>query len=120
MLDIAFYTADAKSEIVEISESFCQWLARSEFYKIGKSEPKVMKIDDEDCELEVVVLEGANRRKLSAFLRDEIVRESAEILDRFGDFPSKELYQTATLKLRKLQESRKYLENESYKYLERA
>ena len=119
MLDIAFYTDDGKSEVVELSEGFCEWLVGSYFYKIGKSEPKRMKIDEEFYEIEVIHLEGSNRRKLSRFLRDEIVQESASVLEEVGDFPAKHFYQDATSKLRKLQEMRKYVEDEGYKYLER-
>lgn len=119
MLDVAFYRIDGTSETVELSEGFCEWLVRSEFYKIGKSEPKKMEIDRECHEIEVIALEGSNRRKLSTFLRDEIVQESAIVLEKLGEFPTKKFYQDATSKLKKLQELRKYVENEGYKYLER-
>lgn len=118
MLDIALYTDDGKSEVVELSEGFCEWLVRSDFYKIGKSEPKTMKIDEEFYEIDVIYLEGSNRRKLSGFLRDEIVQESASLLEQLGDFPTKHFYQAATFKLRKLQEMRRFVEDEGYKYLE--
>ena len=48
MLDIAFYSQDREeAEAIEVSNDFYEWLARSEFARIGKSELKEMKVDGE-------------------------------------------------------------------------
>lgn len=41
MLDITFYSQDKEeAEVIEVSTDFYEWLARSEFARIGKSELK--------------------------------------------------------------------------------
>jgi hypothetical protein len=68
MLDIAFYSQDREeAEAIEVSNDFYEWLARSEFARIGKSELKEMKVDGEPVEVPVIALEGINRRHLSDF-----------------------------------------------------
>ncbi|MDY6786107.1 MAG: hypothetical protein SW833_26775 [Cyanobacteriota bacterium] len=120
MLDITFYSQDKEeTEIVEVSEDFYEWLARSEFAKIGKSEVQKMKVDGEPIEVPVVSLEGLNRQQLSDFFRDAIVEESDEMLNQFLRSQSKEEYRDATHKLSLLQRLRKPIENEQYKYLQR-
>lgn len=84
MLDLTFYSQDKEeAEIVEVSEDFYEWLARSEFSRIGQSEVREMKVDGEPIEVPVVSLERMNRRKLSDFFRDAIVEESDEMLNQF-------------------------------------
>ncbi|MFB2976365.1 hypothetical protein [Microseira sp. BLCC-F43] len=111
MLDITFYWEDKEeAEAIAVSEEFYQWLARSEFSRIGKSEIKEMKVDGEPVEVPVIQLEGMNRRKLSDFWRDAIVQETDEMLDKLGSSPSKEAYQAATYRLLILQRLRKQIE----------
>ena len=120
MLDLIFYPAQGEPpHYIELSEDFYEWLAKSEFSKIGESVPKTMIIDEEEEELPLVELEPDNRPKLRNFLIEEIVGESDRMLAKLGDYPSKNEYQTASYKLRKLQELRKCLENENYLYLQR-
>jgi hypothetical protein len=120
MLDITFYSQDKEeAKIIEVSEDFYEWLARSEFSRIGKSEVQEMKIDGELIEVPVVQLEGMNRRKLSDFFRDAIVEESDEMLNQLNRSQSKEEYRDVTHKLSLLQKLRKQIENEQYKYLQR-
>lgn len=120
MLDITFYSQDKQeAEVIEVSEEFYQWLARSDFSRIGKSEVKEMKVDGEPVEVSIIQLEGMNRRKLSDFFRDAIVQQTDEMLDKLGNSPSKQEYQEATYRLLMLQKLRKQIENEQYKYLQR-
>ncbi|MDH6105641.1 hypothetical protein NWP22_07145 [Anabaenopsis tanganyikae CS-531] len=126
MLDITFYTRESKEgQVVEVSEEFYQLLIKSDFSKIGKSEKKNMTADEEPVEVDVVLLEGENRRKLSDFFRNAIVEETDNILsklDELGDSPSSQEYKKTFGKfseLRKLQELRKCVENEEFKYLGR-
>lgn len=117
MLDISFYSHSKEAvETIEFSEDFYSWLARSEFSKIGKSEEKEMQGDGEPIKVPVVLLEGENRRKLSDFFRDAIVQESDDMLSKLGNSPSKEEYVNASSRLRKLQELRKFIEDEKCKY----
>ena len=123
MLDIAFYSQDKEeAEVIEVSTDFYEWLAHSEFARIGKSELKKMKIDGEAVEVPVIKLEGINRRQLSDFFRNAIVEESDAILDRLSNSLSnlsKDKYQDITYRLCLLQQLRKQIENEEYKYIQR-
>jgi hypothetical protein len=126
MLDITFYTRDNKpGQVVEVSEEFWEWLIKSDFSKIGKSEKKKMTADEEYYDFDVVLLEGKNRRKFSDFFRNAIVEETDNILsklDELGLSPSVQEYKNTFgkfSKLRNLQELLKCVENEELKYLGR-
>lgn len=120
MLDIIFYPGNGQPpHYVELSEDFYEWLAKSDFSQIGESVQKKIIIDDEEEEVPIVYLELENRRRLRSFFIEEIVGESDRMLTKLGESPSKNEYQAATYKLRKLQELRKCLENSKYRYLQR-
>ena len=120
MLDIIFYPANAQPpHYVEVSEDLYEWLAKSEFSKIGKSVPRKMLIDEEEEKLPLVKLGKDNRKKLRTFFLEAISQESDTLLTKLGDSPSKKEYQDATYRLRMLQELRKCIENRSYQYLQR-
>ena len=120
MLDISFYSQEKKPiETMEITQDFYDWLAKSDFSRIGKSEEREMEGDGEVVKTSVVLLEGENRRKFSDFFRDAIVQESDRMLSGLGESPSKEEYRKASSRLKNLQELRKYIENEKFKYFSR-
>ena len=120
MLDIIFYPGNGQPpHYVELSEDFYEWLAKSDFSKIGESVQKKIIIDDDEEEVPIVDLELENRRRFRSFFIEEIVGESDRMLTKLGESPSKNEYQAATYKLRKLQELRKCLENTKYRYLQR-
>lgn len=120
MLDIIFYPANAQQlRYVEVSEDFYEWLAKSEFSKIGKSVPRKMLIDGEEEKLPLVKLGKDNRKKLRDFFLEAISQETDALLTKLGESPSKKEYQDATYCLRMLQELRKCVENQNYQYLQR-
>ena len=120
MLDISFYTKNGQSPYsVEITDNFYEWLAKSDFSKIGKSLPRKIEVEGEEEKLFLVQLGKDTRKKLKAFLLEAISQESDAMLTQLGDSPSKKEYQDATYHLRKLQELRKCVENEKYQYLQR-
>ena len=120
MLDISFYTKNGQPPYsVEVAENFYEWLAKSDFSKIGKSKPKTIQIDGEKDRLPLVQLGKDTRRKLRTFLLEAISQESDAMLTQLGDSPSKKEYQDASYRLSKLQELRKCVENEEYQYLQR-
>ncbi len=119
MLDITFYSqAKQTIDAVDVSEDFYEWLQKSDFSKIAKSQEMEMRPDGVAVKVSAIVLEGGNRRKLSDFFRDAIVQESDDLLNKLGSSPSKEEYTHATYKLKSLQSLRKLVENETCKYLE--
>jgi hypothetical protein len=121
MLDLIFYAfkTDRPPRYIEMSEDVYEWLAKSEFSKIGKSVPRNILIDEEEEKLPVVELEPDIRQKLRNFFRDAIICESDTVLTKLGDSPLKEEYQAATYRLRKLLDLLKCVENEDYQYLQR-
>lgn len=120
MLDIIFYSQNQEeSEVIEVSSDFYQWLIESEFSQIGKSELTEMKIDGELEQVPVIKLEGINRRKFSDFFRDAIVQESDKMLIKLSNSSFKQEYEDSIYKLNLLNQLRKLIENEQYKYLQR-
>ncbi|WP_293353623.1 MULTISPECIES: hypothetical protein [unclassified Microcoleus] len=121
MLDLIFYEfkINQPPHYVEMSEDVYEWLARSEFSKIGKSVPTNILIDEEDEKLPVVELDRDIRQKFRNFFRDAIICESDTVLTKLGDSPLKEEYQAATYRLRKLLDLLKCIENQDYQYLQR-
>ncbi|BDA73172.1 hypothetical protein RIVM261_014230 [Rivularia sp. IAM M-261] len=120
MLDITFYLHNKEeAEAIEISDDFYHWLAQSEFSKIGQPQTQEITVDGETALISAIQLEGMNRRKFSDFFRNAIVQESDELLGSLGNSSSKQDYQDATYRLRILQNLRKCIENEEYKYFQR-
>jgi len=122
-LDIALYkenTAPESEATIELSEDLYKNLAESDFAEIGKKLKKTIKSDDEEVEIEVIDLDKGtitNRQRLIDFLKAKIIEESRIMLEKLGDYPSKEEYNQHSSDLRKLHEILKYLENPQYQYL---
>ncbi|WP_204103186.1 MULTISPECIES: hypothetical protein [Spirulina sp. CCY15215] len=120
MLDMIFYTNNARpSKYVELSEEIYEWLAKSQFSKIGCSIEKSFLIDGEEECLPVVELDRENRQQLRLFFLEAVAEESEAVLSQLQSASSKETYQQITYRLQKLQELRKCIENENYLYLQR-
>jgi hypothetical protein len=121
MLDLIFYRAkDLDPRSVQVSEALYEWLAQSDFSKIGGSEPTRLELEGETVELPLVLLAQDTRQGLVKFLRDQIVLETEGVLQQLDAVFSKDVYQEVTYRLRKLQELRKCIEDQSYAYLQRA
>ena len=120
MLDLIFYGVQGEDpQYIQLSESFYEWLARSEFSKIGGSESVRLNLEGEVVDLPLVKLELKTRDRLANFFRDQIVVETERILVQLDELFSKDVYQEVTYRLRKLQELRKSVENQNYLYLQR-
>ncbi|MDF0553062.1 hypothetical protein [Kamptonema sp. UHCC 0994] len=120
MFDISFYAVNGEpSDSVRITESIYEWLAKSQFAKIGISRDTQLHLDGEDVVLPVVELNQDIRQKLRDFFRDAIISQSETVLTKLGDYPSKQDYQQETYYMRKLLELLKCVENENYHYLQR-
>lgn len=120
MLDISFYANnDQPSYSVEVTENFYEWLAKSEFSKIGKSVARKIKIEGEEEKRDLVQLSKGNRKKFKDFFSKAIVHESMIVRDKLGDSPSVKEYQAENYRLWKLQDLLKGVENEKYQYLQR-
>jgi hypothetical protein len=120
MLDLIFYPQMGQIPVyVEVSESFYEWLARSEFAKVGQSHLRSISLDGEELQLAVVDLEQDIRQVLAQFLRDQIIEESDRVLGKLNELKSKSEVQDMTYRLRKFQELRKCVENPAYQYFQR-
>jgi hypothetical protein len=121
MLDLIFYPQMGQAPAyVEVSESLYEWLARSEFARVGESQVRSLSLDGEDLDLAVVDLGRETRQGLASFLRDQIIEESDRVLGELDEVRSKDEVQEMTYRLRKFQELRKCVENPVYDYLQRA
>ena len=80
-MEIIFYAKNGKQYILEVSESFYNWLAISEFSKIQTS--KVYRVDiegDETEEIEAVELTEQNRNSYISFFQKCILSESYDLV----------------------------------------
>lgn len=121
MLDISFYTTNgSESETVDVGETLYEWLAKSDFSKIGgASIDTEIHLDEENVILPLVELNQEIRQQFKKIFSEAIISESDVVLTKLGDSPSKEEYQSGTYRLRKMLELLKCVENENYKYLQR-
>jgi hypothetical protein len=91
MLDISFYTVNSQaSHHVEVAENFLEWLARSNFAKIGEDKPTKILIDEEKETLILVKLGKVNRQKFIDFFNEAIVNETKVILEMLANSSVKE------------------------------
>lgn len=120
MLDIIFYeTETMQPKYIEVSEELYEWLARSNFSKIGRSIKQSIKIDDETEILPLVELDPKNRSLFRLFFLEAIAEESDRLLTQLTEHFEKEDYRKISDRLRKLQELRKCVENFTHQYLQR-
>ncbi|MEM9542408.1 MAG: hypothetical protein AAGA60_23310 [Cyanobacteria bacterium P01_E01_bin.42] len=120
MLDVIFYSRDRQSsQYVELSEDVYEWLARSQFSKIGESSNRVFLVDGEEECVPVVELDRENRQHLRLFFLEAVAEESDKVLTQLDRVLSKDTYRQFTYRLEKLQELRKCVENEHYLYFQR-
>ncbi|MBD2280764.1 MAG: hypothetical protein HEQ13_22350 [Dolichospermum sp. DEX189] len=121
MLDITFYGKNGVSPAtIEFSNKFYETLIKSDFAEIGKVRELEIVIDEEKSKIEAIDLEKGtitNRQRLIDFLKESIVQESLNMLEKLGDSPSKQEYKETTSTLRIFQEILKCLKNREYCYL---
>jgi hypothetical protein len=117
MLDISFYTANSQpSHHVEVAENFLEWLARSNFAKIGEDKLAKLWIDGEKATLPLVKLGKVNRQSFIAFFNEAIVSETKVILEMLANSSVQE---ERIYRLKKLIELLDCMKDESYQYLQR-
>jgi hypothetical protein len=117
MLDISFYEKKGQSlHHVEVAESFLEWLARSEFAKIGEDQALTVSIDGEEVELCLVELNSKNRSEFTYFFYEAIVEETKLLLERFRDCLAQP---ERTYRLQKLIDILDCIKDDQYQYLRR-
>jgi hypothetical protein len=98
MLDISFYSTNgSESETVDVAENLYEWLAKSDFSKIGGESIDIqVNLDEENVILPLVELNQEIRQQFKKFFSEAIISESDAVLTKLGDSPSKEEYQAGT------------------------
>lgn len=80
MMDISFYSKQNNSFTIEVSEQFYEWLAKSNFVKISKSNNISIINHGEEVELSLIELNEEIRTKYNFFLLDAISNFSSELI----------------------------------------
>lgn len=120
MLSLSFYSSNGQAiHSIRVIDDFYEWLARSEFSKLGRSQPTQIEIEGETAELPLVPLVSETRSNLIEFFSDRIFSETRSMLsDLDQSSPPSEL-STKTYRLKKLLEVLDCLKSETYQYLQR-
>lgn len=117
MLDISFYTAKREPvHHVEVSENFLEWLAKSEFAKIGQDKSTKIVVDGKKIIQPLVKLGKNNRQEMMNFFSNAIVSETKAILNKIEKL---RMQNEETYRLKKLIELLDCIKNENYQYLQR-
>jgi hypothetical protein len=120
MLSISFYSGNGQvTHSIRVVDDFYEWLARSEFSKLGRSQPIHLEIEGETVDLPLVPLVAETRSQLIAFFSESIFQETRIMLnDIENSAPPTELA-VKTYRLKKLLELLDCLKNGFYQYLQR-
>ena len=122
MLDISFYSTNGYAPtVVDVSEPFYQWLLQSDFSEIGIAHPHKVTMDTDEVLVDVVDLNKgsvSNRHRFREFLVEVIVQEADAMLISMKDKPASRECKEQVYRLGKLQELRKCIENENYRFLQ--
>jgi hypothetical protein len=120
MLSISFYSGNGQTtHSIRVVDDFYEWLARSEFSKLGRSYLTPLEIEGETAELPLVSLGTETRSRLIEFFSECIFRETRSVLgDLDNAVPQPELA-AKTYRLKKLLEMLDCLKNGVYQYLQR-
>jgi hypothetical protein len=120
MLSISFYSGDGQSiHSIRVIDEFYEWLARSEFARLGRSQLTTLEIEGESAELPLVILGSETRSRLIEFFSDCIFQETRLVLgDLENAVPQFDLH-VKTYRLKKLLEFIDCLKNGVYQYLQR-
>ena len=120
MLSISFYSSNGQTNhSIRVIDDFYEWLARSEFSKLGRSQQTQLEIEGETAELPLVPLVTETRSRLIEFFSERIFSETRSMLgDLDRSTPQSELT-IKTYRLKKLLELLDCLKSETYQYLQR-
>lgn len=79
-MEILFYAKDGSDLALEVSDSFYEWLALSEFSKIQTSRSVTLKVDEEDVSIQAIELTEQNRNSYISFFQKCILAESYDLV----------------------------------------
>jgi hypothetical protein len=119
MLSISFYSKNGNSpKSIRVIEDFYEWLAKSDFSKVGQSERTDVEVEGEKVVLPLVPLCNANRKNLISFFSSAIQSETTALLKQL-EIEHETSISSRTYRLRKMLELVDCLKSESYQYLQR-
>jgi hypothetical protein len=97
-----------------------EWLAKSEFSKIGGASILTkIKIEGEQEELLLLRLKKKTRKALNDFMLETVAKESAHFLKTWNKPTPIDDFDLAIYNLEKLLELQRCIQNEEYLYLQR-
>jgi hypothetical protein len=119
MLSISLYSINGQTNhSIRVIDDFYEWLARSEFSMLGRSQKTQIELEGEMAELPLVPLLAETRSRLIEFFSEHIFSETRSMLgDLERSLPQPELV-TKTYRLKKLLELLDCLKSETYQYLQ--
>jgi hypothetical protein len=120
MLSISFYSGDGKAiHSIRVIDDFYEWLAKSEFSRLGRSQLMPLEVEGERAELPLVPLAGETRSQLIEFFSECIFQETRQMLGDLDKSVSQPELAVKTYRLKKLLELLDCLKNGIYQYLQR-
>ena len=119
MLSISFLSDDGKeSRSIRVIDDFYEWLARSEFSKLARSQVTRIELEGEMAELPLVPLVAETRSGLIDFLSETIFRETRSMLGDLEQSVVQSELSVKTYRLKKLLEILDCMKSSVYQYLQ--
>lgn len=120
MLNISFYGENGSTpQSIRVGEEFYEWLAYSDFARVGHSQLTTICLDGEEIQLPLIPLASTTRSMLVAFFNEMILKETAAMLADLERTISKEILAPRTYRIKKLLELLNCCKNSSFAYLQR-
>lgn len=119
MLSISFFSNNGqKSHSIRVIDDFYEWLARSEFSKLIRSQVMNIELEGEMAELRLVDLGTETRSQLIDFLSETIFRETRSMLGDLELSIAQPELSMKTYRLKKLLEMLDCMKSGIYQYLQ--
>lgn len=119
MLSISFFSnSGQESHSIRVIDDFYEWLARSEFSKLIRSQVTKIELDGEMTELPLVDLGTETRSQLIVFLSETIFRETRSMLGDMERSATQAELSVKTYRLKKLLEMLDCMKSRIYQYLQ--
>ena len=120
MLSIRFFSdSNHPPHSIRIVDQFYEWLAHSDFSKVGSTDEIEIEIEEEIVSLPLVRLDDTIREGFINVLSDTFFQETRQMLGALEQAHSTELLSDQTYRLKKLLEMLDCFKNPAYQYLQR-
>lgn len=120
MLSIRFFSGnDHPPHSIRVIDQFYEWLAHSDFAKVGSTDEIEIEIEEEAVSLPLIKLDDTTRQGFINVLSDTFFQETRQMLGYMEQANSTELLSNQAYRLKKLLEMLDCLKNPVYQYLQR-